>query len=94
MVMSITTAMHIITMLNANLQTDDADSADYFGILSAQFLGPLDVAGYNYMARRYEKDLKAYPDRFICGTESVAKEALECPNRFSRPWKKRGISPI
>lgn len=67
-----------LDMLDANVQRDDPDSIDYFGLLSENFLAPLDVAGYNYLARRYEKDLKAYPDRFICGTESVAKEALEC----------------
>ena len=30
----------------------------------------LDIAGYNYGIRRYKKDLKHYPDRFICGTET------------------------
>ncbi len=66
-----------LDMLAANLQSDDPDSIDYFGALSERFLSPLDVAGYNYLSRRYEKDLAAYPDRFLCGTESVAKEALE-----------------
>ena len=75
-----------LDMLDANVQKDDPDSIDYFGLLSEKFLAPLDVAGYNYLARRYEKDLKAYPDRFICGTESVAKEALEC-------WQKTLAHP-
>ena len=30
----------------------------------------LDIAGYNYGIRRYKKDLKHYPNRFICGTET------------------------
>ena len=30
----------------------------------------LDIAGYNYGINRYEQDLKNYPDRFICGTET------------------------
>ncbi len=67
-----------LDMLDANVQKDDPSSVDYFGLLSEAFLRPLDVAGYNYLSRRYEKDLAAYPRRFICGTESVAKEALEC----------------
>ena len=75
-----------LDMLAANVQTDDPDSVDYFGILSEKFLSPLDVAGYNYLVRRYEKDLEAYPGRFICGTESVAREALEC-------WRKTLAHP-
>ena len=67
-----------LDMLDANVQKDDPDSIDYFGLLSEKFLEPLDAAGYNYLSRRYEKDLAAYPHRFICGTESVAGEALEC----------------
>lgn len=35
----------------------------------------LDVAGYNYGIRRYEKDLKRYPDRFILGTETFCADA-------------------
>ena len=75
-----------LDMLAANVQTDDPDSLDYFGILSEKYLSPLDVAGYNYLSRRYEKDLDKYPARFICGTESVAKEALEC-------WKNTMENP-
>ncbi len=75
-----------LDMLDANVQTDDPDSIDYFGALSGRFLDPLDVAGYNYLARRYEKDLAAWPDRFLCGTESVAQEALVC-------WRKTLAHP-
>lgn len=67
-----------LDMLAANLQTDDPDSLDYFGLLTEAFLAPLDVAGYNYLARRYEQDLNACPGRFFCGTESVAREAKLC----------------
>ncbi len=67
-----------LDMLDANVQADDPDSIDYFGALSERFLAPLDVAGYNYLSRRYEKDLAAWPQRFLCGTESVAREASEC----------------
>ena len=67
-----------LDMLAANVQKEDPDSIDYFGALSEDFLAPLDVAGYNYLARRYEHDLTAWPERFLCGMESVAGEALEC----------------
>ena len=67
-----------LDMLAANVQADDPEDIDYFAELSAPFLAPLDVAGYNYLARRYAGDLRRFPERFICGTESVAKEALEC----------------
>ncbi len=67
-----------LDMLDANVQADDPGSIDYFGLLSEKYLEPLDAAGYNYLSRRYEKDLAAYPHRFLCGTESVALEALEC----------------
>ncbi len=35
------------------------------------FAAPLDVVGYNYMEDRYEADHERFPDRVICGTESV-----------------------
>jgi beta-galactosidase len=34
----------------------------------------VDVAGYNYMAGRYEKDGKRYPERVICGSETFPPE--------------------
>jgi beta-galactosidase len=37
----------------------------------------LDVAGYNYQWRQYEKDHAGFPERVIAGTESTAREALE-----------------
>lgn len=64
-----------LEMLEANLQTAQAGERDYFGELSEGFLAPLDVAGYNYLGNRYEQDLQTWPERFLCGTESVAKEA-------------------
>lgn len=35
----------------------------------------MDVAGYNYGILRYKKDLKKYPNRFICGTETFVSDA-------------------
>ena len=35
----------------------------------------MDVAGYNYGILRYKKDLKKYPGRFICGTETFVSDA-------------------
>ncbi len=65
-----------LEMLEANLQSTSEDDIDYFGELSRRFLEPLDVAGYNYLGHRYEGDLEKFPQRYFCGTESVAKEAF------------------
>ncbi|MGN1368937.1 MAG: glycoside hydrolase family 2 TIM barrel-domain containing protein [Aristaeellaceae bacterium] len=65
-----------VEMLEANLQSTAGDDFDYFGALSKDFLAPLDVAGYNYLGKRYERDLEQFPQRFICGTESVAGECF------------------
>lgn len=37
----------------------------------------VDVAGYNYMHRRYEMDAIAYPDRVIVGSETQATQTSE-----------------
>ena len=37
----------------------------------------VDLAGYNYVWKQYEKDHAAYPDRIIYGSESYPKEAAE-----------------
>ena len=37
----------------------------------------LDIAGYNYGINRYLKDLKKYPNRFICGTETFIFDAAK-----------------
>ena len=39
-----------------------------------------DIAGYNYMAPRYENDLKNYPDRIIVGSETY-------PPAIAKEWK-------
>lgn len=41
------------------------------------YLAPLDVAGYNYLAYRYEEDSASYPGRIICGTESKPMDIAE-----------------
>lgn len=37
----------------------------------------LDVSGYNYQWREYEKDHKRFPQRIMYGSESIPKEAAE-----------------
>jgi len=54
------------------------DEYDYFGQLSAPFAEPLDVAGYNYLLSRYEKDHEKFPNRIICGTETFPMEVFDC----------------
>lgn len=41
----------------------------------------VDIAGYNYMADRYEQDLKKYPHRVIVGSETYPKD-------ICRNWRK------
>ena len=44
---------------------------------TAPAFAQMDVHGYNYQWERYEEDHAAFPDRVICGTESVPSEAFE-----------------
>jgi len=60
------------------------DNYDYFSELSRTFADPLDVAGYNYMLSRYEKDHIKYPDRIICATETFPMEAFDCWDAVER----------
>jgi beta-galactosidase len=46
----------------------------------------MDVAGYNYGIKRYEHDLKKYPDRIILGSETFCSDAY----RF---WELAKTSP-
>ncbi|MCX7668668.1 MAG: DUF4982 domain-containing protein, partial [Anaerolineae bacterium] len=43
---------------------------DNWGRLTADFVRPLDVVGYNYMAQRYAVDRTRFPGRVIAGTET------------------------
>ncbi len=43
---------------------------DAWGKLTAAFVRPLDVVGYNYMPQRYAVDQRRFPGRIIVGTES------------------------
>ena len=56
---------------------DTAYSQKIWGELTDAYLAPLDIAGYNYLAHRYEEDRKKYPNRVICGTESKPLEMDE-----------------
>ena len=51
--------------------------SDRWGRLTAPFLAPLDVAGYNYYNNRYEYDRTHFPDRVICGTETFPHRAYD-----------------
>lgn len=52
------------TLYPCDLKTRDAFAA-------------MDVAGYNYGIRRYEHDLKKYPDRLILGSETFCSDAFQ-----------------
>jgi len=43
---------------------------DSWGRLTADFVRPLDVVGYNYMPQRYAVDATRFPGRVIAGTET------------------------
>ena len=53
------------------------DKTHEWGRDSEAFAEPLDVVGYNYLWKRYDDDLTAYPGRFIYSTETIAGEAFE-----------------
>ena len=55
---------------------ESGEPADW-AAATADFAAPLDVAGYNYLWRRYEEDLERFPQRFVYGTETIAAEAFE-----------------
>ena len=56
-----------VMKFGASLRSGDRKTRDAFA--------SLDIAGYNYGIRRYEHDMKKYPDRLILGTESFCKDA-------------------
>nr|WP_314465410.1 glycoside hydrolase family 2 TIM barrel-domain containing protein [uncultured Clostridium sp.] len=56
---------------------DSQYSTEIWADRTEAYLAPLDVAGYNYLAFRYEQDLADYPDRVICGTESRPMDITE-----------------
>jgi beta-galactosidase len=48
----------------------DDPEKDNWARRTADFIKPLDVVGYNYMAQRYAVDKIRFPDRVIAGTET------------------------
>lgn len=51
------------------------DNPGYKWDRSEKAFAQLDVAGYNYMHREYENDMKEFPDRVIYGSETTAGES-------------------
>lgn len=41
------------------------------GQVGSPFMNTLDISGYNYGESRYEMDMKKFPDRVICGSETM-----------------------
>ncbi|WP_419875418.1 glycoside hydrolase family 2 TIM barrel-domain containing protein [Candidatus Pristimantibacillus sp. PTI5] len=50
------------------------------GEVTEEAFAAVDVAGYNYMNGRYEMDKELYPNRVICGTETM-------PNDIDINWR-------
>lgn len=63
-----------------------AEGRGLWGPATAEYFAPLDVAGYNYKAARYEYDGETFPDRVICGSES-------CPRAALQSWQAAARSP-
>lgn len=57
--------------------TANAEAMGKFGIMTEDFIAPLDVAGYNYLHFRYKDDSEFFPERIICGTESHPLKVFE-----------------
>ena len=51
------------------------------GSATAESFACVDIAGYNYMAGRYEQDTGLFPGRIICGTETN-------PSQIDRNWRQ------
>lgn len=64
-----------VTNAVCGLWRDDPD--DDWAKLTAPFIEPLDVVGYNYLWQRYEADAQRFPGRIIMGTESFPMEAFD-----------------
>lgn len=54
-----------------------AEGRDLWGPATAEYFAPLDAAGYNYKAARYEYDGEKFPDRVIYGSETYPRAALQ-----------------
>ena len=52
-----------------------------WGAATADFIAPLDVAGYNYLDYRYASDRVRFPERILMGTESF-------PKLMARIWRR------
>ena len=50
---------------------------DRWGDRTREFIAPLNVAGYNYLVRRYAYDREKFPQRVVCGTETFPLNAYE-----------------
>ena len=68
---------NMMTILDTHM--DDIMRHHYIGDMLAEIAKPLDISGYNYMHGRYEKDVEAYPNRVIVGSETR-------PNSAANNW--------
>ena len=60
------------TIQNADADISNRDHS--WESLTEPFMNSLDVAGYNYMERRYESNHEIFPERIMVGTETFPKE--------------------
>ena len=71
----ITASAYINSIMNlANKFMDQIVSFPGIDRCTKEAYAEVDIAGYNYMAGRYQKDRKRYPERIICGSETFPPE--------------------
>ncbi|WP_138750763.1 glycoside hydrolase family 2 TIM barrel-domain containing protein [Paenibacillus sinopodophylli] len=58
-------------MSNLMNQKNQIVKHESVGAVTEEAFAAVDVAGYNYMNGRYEMDKELYPNRVICGTETM-----------------------
>jgi len=61
-------------MANVGERMWQAAQLPIIGQVTAESFACVDIAGYNYMAGRYEMDKELYPNRIICGSETFARD--------------------
>lgn len=74
---------HQARPITAALCTWDNRNVDWRGDYAYKTTASLDVVGYNYMWRDYDRDIKEH-QWLICGTETYAKEASQNWDRVER----------
>jgi len=77
-------SMDLNVVFDKLLVPDEDPQKDRWGLVTREFFDPLDVAGYNYLYKRYDVDGTRFPGRVMCGTETWPHQAYEFWNATLR----------